>query len=53
MGGEKNEFYIKEMVTLAWTGLIWLRTGAGGGLLYVKATMDIRVPHNSRNFLTS
>jgi hypothetical protein len=35
----------------AWTGLIWLRIGTGGGLVF--AVMNLRVPYNARNFFTS
>jgi len=32
-----------------WTGLIWLKRGAGGGLLQ-KFVLKLRVPKNARNF---
>ena len=34
-----------------WAGLIWLRRGTEDGL--VNAIMNIRVPYNAGNFLTS
>jgi hypothetical protein len=35
-----------------WTGSIWLRIGTGGELLWM-AVMNIRVPYNAGNFLSS
>ena len=34
-----------------WTGSGWLRIGKGGG--HVNAVMNLRVPYNAGNFLTS
>jgi hypothetical protein len=36
----------------AWTGLIWHRRRAGGGL-FVNAVTNLWVPSNAGNFLTS
>jgi len=33
-----------------WTGLIWLRIGTSA---FVNAVMNLRVPYNARNFLSS
>jgi hypothetical protein len=33
----------------AWTGLIWLRTGTGGGH-FLNMVMNLRVPQNVVNF---
>jgi len=37
----------------AWTGLIWLRIGYGGVGALVNALMNVWVPKNVGNFLTS
>ena len=37
----------------SWTGLIWLRIRIGGGLFLVNAVINLRVPQNAGNFLTS
>jgi len=36
----------------AWTGSSWLKIGTGGGA-FVNALMNLRVPQNTGNFLTS
>jgi hypothetical protein len=37
----------------AWTSLIWLRIWTGGGNLLLNAVMNLEVPQNAGNFLTS
>jgi hypothetical protein len=44
---------LQEVGYEVWTGLSWLRIGAGGGQLIVNAVMNLRVPLNAGNFLTS
>jgi len=42
---------LQEVGWGAWTGLLWLRTGTGGGA-FVNAVMNFRVPLNAGNLLT-
>jgi hypothetical protein len=35
----------------AWTGLIWLRAGANGGV-FVKTVMQLRISQTAENLLT-
>jgi hypothetical protein len=37
----------------AWTGLSWLRIGTYGGRALVNAVMNLRVPQNAGDFVTS
>jgi hypothetical protein len=46
------EWIFKKWDGEAWTGLLWLRIGTGFPAL-VNAVMNLQVPQNAVNFLTS